>query len=150
MIAGCSAAQPPIGAPDAVPQSQISASATHAKRGGSWMLREAKNENLIYLGDRSSVLVYSYRGKQVGSIEAAANPGLCSDSQGDVWIASEDRIIEYAHGGTTSIAELDTPVDYQAVSCAKDPGTNGLAVTLFHTGKSPTIEYRKLRKKIAV
>lgn len=70
VIAGCSAAQPPIGAPDAVPQSQISASATHAKRGGSWMLREAKNENLIYLGDRSSVLVYSYRGKQVGSIEA--------------------------------------------------------------------------------
>jgi hypothetical protein len=134
MLAGCGGSEPPISAPRAVPQSQTNASATDAERAGSWMLPEAKNENLIYLGDRSSVLVYSYRGKQVGSIEAAANPGLCSDSQGDVWIASEDRIIEYAHGGTTSIAELDTPVDYQAVSCAIDLGTNDLGVTLFHTG----------------
>jgi hypothetical protein len=37
MLAGCGESQPPIGAPGRMPQSQGSAIATSAERGGSWM-----------------------------------------------------------------------------------------------------------------
>jgi len=104
---------------------------THGK---SWMLPEAKSKNLIYLVAGSSVLVYSYAGKRVGDLEPFNSPGLCSDPQGDVWITNEDQISEYAHGGTTPIAELTPPPPFQAISCAVDPTTNDLAVTLDHSG----------------
>jgi len=41
MLAACGGSQPPIGAPGAMPQSR--AIVTHASRGGSWMLPEAKD-----------------------------------------------------------------------------------------------------------
>jgi hypothetical protein len=40
LLAACGGSQLPIGAPGAMPQSQTSAIATHANRGGSWMLPE--------------------------------------------------------------------------------------------------------------
>jgi hypothetical protein len=40
-LSGCGGSQPPIGAPGAIPQN--SSIATHAERGGSWMLPEAKS-----------------------------------------------------------------------------------------------------------
>ncbi|MGA9017366.1 MAG: hypothetical protein WB438_00305 [Candidatus Cybelea sp.] len=46
MLAGCGGSQPPIGAPGAMPQTSVIA--THAGRGTSWILPEAKNEDLIY------------------------------------------------------------------------------------------------------
>lgn len=45
MLAGCGGSQPPVGAPDAMPQT--SAIATHADRGKSWMLSEAKQHDLM-------------------------------------------------------------------------------------------------------
>ena len=45
-FAGCGGSQRPIGALGAMPQS----AATHAARGGSWMLPEAKKSILIYAG----------------------------------------------------------------------------------------------------
>ena len=47
LFAGCGGSQPPIGALGAMPQS--SAIAEHATRGESWMLPEAKSEDLLYV-----------------------------------------------------------------------------------------------------
>ncbi len=49
LLAGCGGAQPPIGAPLPMPQS--SAIVTHADRSGSWMLPEAKSEDLLYVAN---------------------------------------------------------------------------------------------------
>lgn len=48
-VVGCGGSQPPIGAPDAMPQSR--AVAAHADSAGSWMLPEAKSEALLYAAD---------------------------------------------------------------------------------------------------
>jgi hypothetical protein len=45
MLAGRGGSQPPIGAPGAMPQA--AAIASHADRGKSWMLPEAKSDNLL-------------------------------------------------------------------------------------------------------
>jgi hypothetical protein len=124
--AGCGGSQPPIGASDAMPLT--SAIATHADRSKAWMLPEAKNDELFYLADEYSVVVFGYAGKRVGAIERLISPGVCSDSRGDVWITSQGTISEYAHGGTTPIAQLTAPG--QTVSCAVNPATNDLAVTV--------------------
>ena len=41
LLAGCGGSQPPVAAPGAMPHTP--AIATHAERGGSWMLPEAKS-----------------------------------------------------------------------------------------------------------
>lgn len=51
LLAGCGGSQPPVAAPGAMPHTP--AIATHAERGGSWMLPEAKS------GDRSSAVILS-------------------------------------------------------------------------------------------
>ena len=53
MLTGCGGSQPPIGAPGAMPQT--SAIATHADRGKSWMLPEAKSQDLLYVSRNSRV-----------------------------------------------------------------------------------------------
>jgi hypothetical protein len=58
-LVGCGGSQPPIGAPGAMPQGY--AVATHADRGKSWMLSEAKSEDLLYVSAYvNHVYVYSY------------------------------------------------------------------------------------------
>jgi hypothetical protein len=48
MLVGCGGLQPPIGPAGAI--SQTSAIATHAERGGSWMLPDAKSvKRLLYV-----------------------------------------------------------------------------------------------------
>jgi hypothetical protein len=73
-FAGCGASQPPIGAPGAIPQQ--SAIAAHAERGKSWMLPEAKTEDLLYVSsnDQGAVYVYTYpEGKIVGTLSGLVN-----------------------------------------------------------------------------
>lgn len=71
LLAGCGAPQPPIGVPGAMPQSP--AIAAHAEHGQSWMLPEAKGEDLLY-ADLSSanadiIYVFSYpKGKLVKAL----------------------------------------------------------------------------------
>ena len=131
MLSGCGAAQPPIGAPGAMPQSQTSATAAHAKRGGSWMLPEAKTETLLYAADaRTIVYVYSYPdGKLVGELTGLAAPFyLCSDKNGDVFVPNStgsQGVYEYAHGGTQPINVFDIP---SANACSVDPTTGNLAI----------------------
>ena len=152
MLAGCGS-QPPIGAPGAMPQGRT---ATQAKHGGSWMLPEAKSEDLLYIAawpGYGAVYVYTYpKGQLVGTLTGFAEPfGECTDSAGDVFIvafsntssSSSSTIYEYAHGGTSPIATLSDP--NVAFGCALDPTTGNLAasgggVAIYqHATGNPTI-----------
>jgi hypothetical protein len=130
LFAACSGS-PPIGAPDAVPQSR--AIVTHAARSGSWMLPEAKSDDLVYAssGTTAKVVVYDYRSRQkVGVLSGFEDPtGICSNAAGDVFVTdrSKSQIIEYPHGGSDPISTLDDAY-YAPVDCAVDPLTGDLAV----------------------
>jgi hypothetical protein len=147
MLAGCGALRqaqgdmPPVGTPDALPQRP--AVATHAEHGGSWMLPEAQNEDLIYASrhvtrdcDDCTVDVYALQtGKAVGALRHLPNPQrLCSDAKGNVWVTEDlggyevgpGRIVKYPHAGTKPIetlAENDTPA-----ACSVERSTDNLAV----------------------
>ncbi len=101
---------------------------------GSWMLPEARGENLLYVSDNWSVgLVYVFAypgGKHVGTLTGFSFPtGECIDKRGDVWVlnVSPEEVIEFAHGGTTPIATLDNPIG--GFSCSIDPTSGDLAVS---------------------
>ncbi|MGB6952957.1 MAG: hypothetical protein WBE15_13540 [Candidatus Cybelea sp.] len=129
MLAGCGGSQPPIGAPGAMPQT--SARATHADRGKSWMLPEAKAEDLIYLSAPTGVYVYTYpKGKHVGTLTGFGYPLYeCADKSGDVFIiivdGSQQGVYEYTHGGSEPINFLPRTGAY---ACSVDPTTGNLAV----------------------
>jgi hypothetical protein len=126
------------------PMLQSDAVATHAERRGSWMLPEAKTDDLLYVGNQyGNVYAFSYpRGKLVGELESidAFTGGLCADRNGDVFVTSENDnskgltayVYEFAHGGANPIAMLKD--SYGASSCAVDPTTGNLAVTGFVSG----------------
>jgi hypothetical protein len=136
-LPGCGGSQLPIGMPGAMPQSR--AIATQAERRGSWMLPEAKTDDLLYVGnDDGDVYAYSYpRIKLVGELEGinGFTGGLCVDKNGDVFVTAETDnskglngyVYEFAHGGTSPIGTLDDSSG--ASSCAVDPTTGNLAVT---------------------
>jgi hypothetical protein len=131
MLAGCGGSQPPMSAPGAMPQTY--ARATQADRAKSWMLPEAKGEDLVYVtGGCGGTCVVSYpAGKIVGSLNVGygLNSGVCSDSQGNVYVADDTEVIEYAHGGTTQIGTFDLPGSGgSAAGCSVDPTTGKLAV----------------------
>ena len=131
MLAACGGAQPPISATGAMPQS--SAVAAHAERGKSWMLPEAKGEDLLYVSDDvlSEVYVLTLpEGKLAGVLTGFDTPvGECVDATGNIWIANESssELLQYAHGGTAPIATLSEPGEYPG-GCAIDPTTGDLAV----------------------
>jgi hypothetical protein len=138
LLAGCSGSQPPIGAPGAMPQT--SARATHADRGTSWMLPEAKNQDLLYLSTANpgEVSVFSYPGnKLVGQLANLEEPdGECVDKAGDVYIADigNEDVVEYAHGRTKPIRKLLVDDGFMPDSCAVDPETGDLAITNYYPG----------------
>ena len=131
-LVACGGSQPPIGVPGAMPQSR--AIATHAGRGGSWMLPEAKSGNLIYASDvhNNVVDIYSFpRGKYVGMLTGFGQPyGLCADGAGNVFVPDlvNSRIVEYGHGAEKPKATLDD-AGYLPLDCSVDPKTGNLAVT---------------------
>jgi hypothetical protein len=133
LLAGCGAAQPLIGAPGSMPQTR--AIAAHADRRGSWMLPEAKGEDLLYVTKLRAVHVYQYRkpGRLVGTLAVYAE-NLCSDNRGNVWLLEggtdfyASHLVEYAHGGKEPIAKLRDTDGYPS-GCAVDPTTGNLAVT---------------------
>ena len=130
----------------------------HSAR-GSWMLPEAKHEDLLYVAaspdeQHGIVCVYSYpQGRLVGTLTGFAVPrGECADSAGNVFIVtyanesmSSSTIYQYAHGGTNTIATLSDP--NTALGCAVDPTTGNLAVSgdgvaIFKNASgSPTMYY---------
>jgi hypothetical protein len=150
LLAGCGASPPPIAGPGAIPQSR--GIATRADRGKSWMLPEAKSENLLYVSSYYKyVNVYSYpKGKLVGTLTGFGILAEdCSDKLGNVWIIDNQygKIYEYAHGGVTPIATL-TPPSSDPLSCAVSPRNGDLAVgtgteelVIYPRGTGMPIEY---------
>ena len=144
LLAACGGSQPPIGAP----KPQTSAIAARADRGKSWMLREAKNEELLYAANQhasygGSVVIFAYpKGNVVGQLTFSGSPsGLCADEAGNVFVTAADTysqgyVYEYAHAGTQPIATLSDPG--APYGCSVDPTTGNLAVaniaTLSHYG----------------
>ncbi|HEX4014000.1 MAG TPA: hypothetical protein VHX17_08950 [Candidatus Cybelea sp.] len=137
IVAGCSASSSPM------PQAAALAGGTRVlgrlDHGPSWILPDAKKQNLLYVSDLEAqeVFIYVYGSKKlVGTLGGFFNPeGLCVDKKGDVWVTNdtsegEHQIIEYAHGATTALKTLDDP-DGRVNGCAIDPVTGDLAVTNF-------------------
>lgn len=126
-FAGCGGPQTPT-----TPFAQQNAPATvGASRARSWMLPEAKNDDLLYVANVYTITVYSYpKGKLVGTLQDFEKPyGECVDKNGNVYITDSSfaKIYEYAHGGTKPIHTLKD-VGWQPYGCAVDPTTGNLAV----------------------
>jgi hypothetical protein len=137
LLAGCGGSQSPIATPGSMQQS--AAITTRAAHGASWMLPEAKSEDLLYASNDKAysgfgdVLVFSYpEGQLVGTLTKGIDEpaGLCVDKSGDIWIVNfgPSEIVEYAHGGTSPIATLSDP-DSGLNGCSADASTGNLAVT---------------------
>jgi hypothetical protein len=109
---------------------QSAAIAARPDQSGSWILPEAKSEDLLYVSNLQNVTVYSYpSGKHVGTLRGFYRPyGECTDSAGDVFIANQSTIVEYKHGGTKPIETLTLP-GYSPAGCGSDPMTGNLAIT---------------------
>jgi hypothetical protein len=155
MLAGCGALrqgqddmQPPIGSVGAMLQQR--SIGVRAIRGKSWMLPEAKSDDLLYVATGDNVYVLSYpHGKLVGTLDIEGN-NLCSDNHGDVFIPNGYDVLEYVHGGDSPIQTLNA--GDIALGCAVDPTTGNLAVTneasgagelaIFPNAKEPSAWYR--------
>ena len=126
-FAACGGLQTPT---TPAPQQDVPA-ARDSSHGRSWMLPEAKNEDLLYVSNVYTITVYSYpKGKLVGTLDNFYKPyGECVDPNGNVWVtdSSFGKIYEYAHGGTKPIHTLKDPA-YTPYGCAVDPTTGDLAV----------------------
>lgn len=109
-LTACAAS--PSAAPAAL-QEQVPPVARPAMHGGSWMLPEAKRDDLLYVNNVYTITVYSYpHGKLVGTLSDFYKPfGDCADSKGDVYItdSSFGATYVYAHGGTKPIRTLKDP-----------------------------------------
>jgi hypothetical protein len=138
LLAACGASPPPIGASGSMPQRR--AIATHAERGGSWMLPEAQSEDLLYVAtsrnNQYSVSVFSYRsGRLVGELKGFSGyvSDLCSDSAGDVFVPTFDDgsigyIYKYPHGSLSPSQTLTAPGS--PLDCAVDATTGNLAAVV--------------------
>src|ERR1700729_644904 len=90
LLAGCGGTQSQgTGTSDMAPQSR--APVGHAEPDSSWMSPEAKSHDLLYVVSGSNVDVFTYPGGTlVGTLTGFEYPlGLCSDSNGNVWIAND-------------------------------------------------------------
>ena len=157
LLAGCGGSQPPIGAPSAMPQSR--AIATHAERGGSWML----SKKLAYKVTKPLLYVTNDSGNGVTVYHANANDpaplatisdgldfpsGGCIDSEGTLYVANQPVsnggwISEYALGKTRASAFIKDGINTPAF-CAID-GNGNLWVT--NIGTSSVTEYLHGSKK---
>ncbi|MGA9275093.1 MAG: hypothetical protein WBV67_16560, partial [Candidatus Cybelea sp.] len=67
----------------------------------SWMLPEAVSEDLLYVTNYSTVMVFTYpAGKHVGTLKGFySNVGECVDANGDVFVTNFKpvAVYEYAH-----------------------------------------------------
>ncbi|HEX3457300.1 MAG TPA: hypothetical protein VHR97_05040 [Candidatus Baltobacteraceae bacterium] len=137
LLASCSGAgtslapQAPLGV---APSSTKAMGSAHSRfnNAGSWVSPNAASGDLLYVSDaRGSVYMYTYpAGKLVGLIRGFHSPaGLCSDAKGNVFVVNTNDldVLEFKHGGTKSIQELNDFGHYP-VGCAVDPKSGDVAV----------------------
>ena len=86
---------------------------------------------LLYAGGNRESYVLSYSdGTLVGTIDRPSF-GVCSDSNGNVYMTGVGSVAEFAYGQTTPFATANVPGT--AYSCSVDPTTGDLAVVVFCT-----------------
>jgi hypothetical protein len=128
LLAGCGSAALPSQKASAL-VSQVS---LPAERTGSWMLPEASGEDLLYVSNYYTVLVFSYpQRKLVGTLKGFHDAaGECVDSKGDVFISNfpPEVVYEYAHGGTKRIGTYPGK-KAGSIGCAINPVNGDLAIT---------------------
>ena len=120
ILAGCGGSQSALGTPGALPRSS------------SWVARQAKGGDLLYISDlgANAVDVYTYpQAKAVGKLTGFGDVAtLCANRAGDIFVVDGDGPIDvYAHGGASPIRTLqDSGLPN---GCSVDPVTGDLAVT---------------------
>jgi hypothetical protein len=124
LASGCAGSRAASTASSVIPQAEM------LRTGRGWIKPGTSAGPLLYAvgddGNGFATLIYSYpAGQFVGSLDIAG--GLCSDTQGNVFVVSRDAATEYAHGGTTPIQTLRIP-GAEMFACSVDPTTNDLAV----------------------
>jgi hypothetical protein len=118
------------------PQISIGADPAPNALSGSWMLPEAKAEDLVYVSQSGSSGPSTYilslpQGELVGQLRVSGH--LCSDDAGNVWINEgsnpyeKGKLLEYAHGGEKPIRTLHPP-NMAPGACAVDPTSGQVAV----------------------
>jgi len=146
LLSGCGGSPSAIGALGAIPQSR--AISTHADRGRSWMLPEAKSEDLLYIANHEMLTVYSYpSAKLVGILRPHLNPvplTECSDKAGDVFVTDLDDVYVWVHGRIKPLRTL-TFYGASAVACSSDPTTGNLAVTYQMGSTAYVAVYKKAK-----
>ena len=143
LLAGCGGSQPVIGAiPSGAGRLAPSGSGyqtifqfsggTGGGAPASWVLPEAKSDDLLYVSDEQGVHIFSYpKGQEVGDL-GVGGYGLCSNRAGDVFITDETvgHVYEFAHGATQPLKTLyDNTIDFNPVDCSVDPTTQNVAVS---------------------
>jgi hypothetical protein len=137
LIAGCGEAQPPAAAPGAIWADPSLVGTTRHRQedgigiGSSWMSRIANSQNLLYVSNVNSVIVYSYPlGRVLGMLHGFnLAEGMCVDGQGEVFVTDEgyNKIFVYRHG---SQKRLRTLMGWSGpVGCSVDPTTGNLAAS---------------------
>jgi hypothetical protein len=140
LLAGCGSGGTPTGG---VPSSVTPNVAHHAVPGKSWMLPEAKSAALVYAGGQNfsndvcgGICIFTYpSGKSVGALDADAF-GMCSDSDGNVYLAYYNTVTIYAHGATTPTRTLSVPDSLNGGECSVDSVTGNLAVAAGNSSSS--------------
>ena len=153
------ASQTPNGGVGVMPQALTT---QDADLGSSWILPEAKAQDLIYYSIPSlsnpklgrTYILSLPQGKLVGEIKA--NGGLCSDNSGNVWMSgypygNGKKLAEFAHGLVKPIKILRAP--NIPAGCAIDPTLGNVATiigdhdfVIYNSGGSQlqTVTYNKL------
>lgn len=94
-----------------------------------------RTKNLLYItnGGNGNVLMYGYPTlKPLGAVGNAGDAqGVCSDSQGDVWVVPSisPKVTEYPHGLAKPKATLSDAGAEYPLACSVDPTTGNLAMT---------------------
>lgn len=86
---------------------------------------KGRGHSLLYASYGEDVNVYTYpQGRSLGSLGNIGG-SLCSDSAGDVFDATQDQILVYAHGAEMPKAVLNDPTF--AGPCSVDPTSGSVA-----------------------
>lgn len=129
-LAGCGLPSPDEGSGFLLNTQQTGLSRSSSVQG------TGSNGALLYVSDnrRTKVEVLTYpQGHAVAELSTYPDTvtGLCTDPNGNVWVAEtfegQSVLYEYAHGGTSSIAQLSVPGD-RSQECTVDPVSGDLAV----------------------